>query len=75
LAVSDRILLGGYFREPELARELNKHPRTLKRWRDLGIGPPFAMLGSEIIYPISEAKAWLAAGGTARAAFEKKPLR
>jgi hypothetical protein len=70
--VSGRTLLAGFFREPELARELNKHPRTLKRWRDLGIGPPFAMLGSEIIYPIPETRAWLSAGGTAHVGSEKK---
>jgi hypothetical protein len=57
-------LLGDYYREPDLARELNKHQRTLKRWRDLGIGPPYTLLGIEIIYPIDRTKQWLAAGGT-----------
>ena len=57
-------LLGGYYRERDLARELNKHPRTIKRWRDLGIGPPYTLLGVEIVYPINKTKDWLAAGGT-----------
>jgi hypothetical protein len=65
-------LLADYYREPELAQELKKHRRTIKRWRDLQIGPPFAMLGPEIIYPIATTKAWLAAGGTAGAAVGKK---
>jgi hypothetical protein len=56
-------LLGDYYRESDLARELNKHQRTIKRWRDLGVGPPYAVLGVEIVYPISKTKAWLAAGG------------
>jgi hypothetical protein len=57
-------LLHDYFREPELAQELNKHRRTLKRWRDLAIGPPYITLGPEIIYPKTGTKAWLEAGGT-----------
>jgi hypothetical protein len=60
-------LLSGYVREIELARELNKHPRTLKRWRDLRIGPPFTMLGPQPIYPVNGVRTWLAAGGTAAA--------
>jgi hypothetical protein len=57
-------LLGDYYRERDLARELNKHQRTIKRWRDLGIGPPYTLLGVEVVYPINKTKAWLAAGGT-----------
>jgi len=59
-------LLGDYYRESDLARELNKHPRTIKRWRDLGIGPPYILLGIEVVYPINKTKTWLAAGGTNR---------
>jgi hypothetical protein len=69
--VTDR-LLSGHLREIELARELKKHPPTLKRWRDLRIGPPFITLGSEIIYPIAGTKEWLAAGGTAGVAAGKR---
>ena len=57
-------LRNGYLREQELAAELHKHHRTLKRWRDLAIGPPFILLGNEPLYPIDAAKRWLAAGGT-----------
>jgi hypothetical protein len=57
-------LLGDYYREPELAQELKKHRRTIKRWRDLGVGPPYTLLGVEYLYPINTTKAWLAAGGT-----------
>jgi hypothetical protein len=59
-------LLADYWREHELAQELNKHQRTIKRWRDLGIGPPYTLLGVEVVYPINKARAWLAAGGTPR---------
>jgi hypothetical protein len=57
-------LLDGFIDEHELARELNKHTRTLMRWRQLKIGPPFVLLGPKVVYPVAEAKKWLAAGGT-----------
>jgi hypothetical protein len=58
-------LLGDFLAEADLAAELNRHSRTIKRWRDLGIGPPFVMLGQQPFYPIDRVKAWLASGGTA----------
>jgi hypothetical protein len=60
-------LLDGFFDEHELAHELRKHRRTILRWRQLGIGPPFVLLGPQVVYPIAETKKWLAAGGTAAA--------
>jgi hypothetical protein len=59
-------LLVDYYREHDVARELKKHPRTIKRWRDLGIGPPYTLLGVEVRYPVAKVKAWIAAGGTPR---------
>jgi hypothetical protein len=60
-------LLDGFLDEHQLARELNKHRRTILRWRQLGIGPPHILLGPQVVYPIAGTKAWLAAGGTAAA--------
>jgi hypothetical protein len=58
-------LLDEYMSEAELAAELDKDVRTLQRWRQLRIGPPFAMNGIMPIYNIGKARQWLAAGGTA----------
>jgi hypothetical protein len=60
-------LLDGFLEEPELARELRRHRRTLIRWRQLKIGPPYILLGPQVVYPIDGIKTWLAAGGTAAA--------
>jgi hypothetical protein len=60
-------LLDGYVTEAELAAELDKDPRTLLRWRKLGIGPPFTMAGIKPMYNVERAREWLAAGGTASA--------
>ena len=58
-------LLAGYLTEAQLAEQLNKHLRTVQRWRALGIGPPYVMTGMSPKYPIQDAYDWLAAGGTA----------
>jgi hypothetical protein len=60
-------LLDGFLEEPELARELKRHRRTLIRWRQLKIGPPYILLGPQVVYPIAGVKTWLEAGGTAAA--------
>jgi hypothetical protein len=61
-------LLAEWATEQELAEELGKHPRTVARWRELRIGPPFAMNGETPIYHRPGAAKWLLAGGTAGAA-------
>ena len=58
-------LLAGYLTEAQLAEELNKHVRTVQRWRALGTGPPYVLAGMTPKYPIQGAYDWLAAGGTA----------
>jgi hypothetical protein len=62
----DAGLLDDFLDEHQLARELDKHRRTLIRWRQLGIGPPYILLGPQIVYPIPGIKKWLAEGGTNR---------
>jgi hypothetical protein len=68
-------LLAEYLTEQELAAELRKNPRTVQRWRALGIGPPYAMNGETPIYPRSGAVSWLQAGGTAGVAKTHKRAR
>jgi hypothetical protein len=58
-------LLDDFVDELQLARELRRHRRTLIRWRQLRKGPPYILLGPQVVYPIAGVKAWLAAGGTA----------
>ena len=58
-------LLDGWLSEHELATELERNVRTLQRWRDLRIGPPFTMMGDSPIYHTENVKRWLQAGGTA----------
>ena len=57
-------LLADYLPEKDLATELDVNIRTLARWRELRIGPPFVMRGREIEYLIEGVRTWLAAGGT-----------
>jgi hypothetical protein len=64
-------LLADYLTEQQLAVELARNPRTLQRWRKLGIGPPVTMIGELPYYNIEKAQAWLADGGTAGAPKKK----
>lgn len=65
-------ILADYLAEKELARELGHNPATLARWRKRKIGPPHIEAGREIFYHIEQARAWLAAGGTAAAKLGRK---
>lgn len=68
-------LLDDYMTEAELAADVKKHPRTVKRWRDLRVGPPYSMMGESPIYHIPTARQWIAAGGTAAASNNKRRRR
>jgi len=46
--------------------------RTVQRWRKLGIGPPFVMVGATPYYPHTGETEWLAAGGTRGAEIKKQ---
>jgi hypothetical protein len=52
-------LLDEYIDTEELAREINRHPITLIKWRRQGIGPPATYLGRRVLYHVPSAKAWL----------------
>jgi hypothetical protein len=46
--------------EDETAEKLNKHKRTLKVWRDKGIGPPITYIGRFPFYRLSSLIQWIA---------------
>jgi hypothetical protein len=68
-------LLDGWVTEHELAAELNRNIRTLQRWRDRRIGPPFAMMGDRPIYNVENVRRWLTAGGAAKARATTRPRK
>jgi hypothetical protein len=49
----------GYTPEPETAEELNVSVRTLRKWRQLRIGPPYVTVGRQIHYGDESRAAWL----------------
>ena len=53
------ILGEDYVAERELAKLLHKHPRTIRRWRELGDGPAYVLLGDSIYYRGSALRDWL----------------
>jgi hypothetical protein len=55
-----RTLLEGYLIEDELCAELDVVPRTARKWRQTGEGPPWASIGATIVYPIANFHKWLA---------------
>ncbi len=53
--------------ECELASELNRTERTVKRWRNERIGPPFIQIGRETLYRRDAVRDWLLSKETAQA--------
>jgi len=53
-------LLSGYLTERELAHELGRDARTLKRWRAAREGPAWVAIGRKILYRRSAVQDWLA---------------
>ena len=51
--------LPGYTPERETAEELNVAVRTLRKWRQLQIGPPWIAVGRQILYGDESRAAWL----------------
>ena len=52
-------VLGDYISRDELARELGRHPRTLKRWAVERTGPPYVNIGRTVLYKRQSILAWL----------------
>jgi hypothetical protein len=55
----ERKRIPGYTPEPETAEELNVSVRTLRKWRQLRIGPPYVTVGRQIHYGDQSRAAWL----------------
>jgi predicted site-specific integrase-resolvase len=51
--------IDGYLSEEELAAQLGVVPRTLKRWRMRGQGPPFTRIVRRPVYRIESVRKWL----------------
>jgi len=49
----------GYTPESKTAEELNVSVRTLRKWRQLRIGPPYIEVGRQIHYSDESRAAWL----------------
>jgi Helix-turn-helix domain len=52
-------LLGEYLTEDNLARELNRTPRTIKRWRAERTGPAATFIGNSVFYHKDSVREWL----------------
>jgi hypothetical protein len=49
----------GYTPEAETAEELNISIHTLRKWRQLRVGPPWVQIGRQIHYPDDGRAAWI----------------
>jgi hypothetical protein len=53
-------LLDDYYTADQLAEALDKCPRTIARWRTLGVGPPCTLISHTPYFKISSVHLWLA---------------
>lgn len=47
-----------HLNQVEVARRWCLSPKTLERWRWLGVGPPYLKLGGRVAYRIEDVMAW-----------------
>jgi hypothetical protein len=52
-------ILAGYVDEAAVAEEFDVSVQTVRRWRRQKIGPPFAKVGSGVLYPVDLGREWL----------------
>jgi hypothetical protein len=52
-------LLDEYLTEDELAEQLQRTLRTIRRWRVIGEGPPWCRVGRHTFYRKAAVRAWL----------------
>ena len=52
-------IIPGYTPEAETADELSVTERTLRKWRQLGLGPPWVEIGRHIHYPDDQRAEWI----------------
>jgi hypothetical protein len=57
---SERTLLADYFSEVEASQELRQALRTLRLWRQRGLGPAWTKIGRKVFYARGACVAWLA---------------
>jgi hypothetical protein len=57
-------VLGDFLDEEETAAELRVRRRTLRLWRQTGVGPPFVRVSRTIYYRRGTLAAWLSAQET-----------
>ena len=61
-------LLAGYYPEDDAAKELRQTTRTLRLWRQQGIGPAWVKIGRRIFYAEAALMAWIKS-------LERQPVR
>jgi predicted DNA-binding transcriptional regulator AlpA len=54
-----RLILEGFLRRDELARQISLSPRTIDRWQALREGPPRVHVGRTILYNVQSVREWL----------------
>jgi hypothetical protein len=47
-----------HFNQIDLSRRWNISPRTLERWRWLGLGPPYLKIGGRVVYRLEDIEAF-----------------
>jgi hypothetical protein len=47
-----------HLRQADLAKRWGKSPRTLERWRWLGLGPAYLKLGGTVVYRLEDVVAY-----------------
>jgi len=51
--------IAGYSPELETAEALNVSPRTLRKWRRQGVGPPYVAIARRFYYSDEKRDAWV----------------
>jgi hypothetical protein len=62
--MSEKNVLDEYISQRDLAAQLNKCVRTLKRWRALRYGPRAIRIGKSLVYHREDVARWLEAQRT-----------
>jgi hypothetical protein len=57
--MSETNLLSDYLDLEPFAKEVSRHPRTVRRWMDEPNGLPFTRIGNRILVHIPTARAWI----------------
>jgi hypothetical protein len=55
-------VLADFLTEDAASAELNLKVRTLRKYRETGMGPEYVKLGRKVLYPREGLGAWLRAG-------------